>query len=183
MILCLQRTYIPFYIRQNSHTHTIPPFSLSLSLIGYSRILSNSYGTLANDFNFLDVEKSRTRKRRKKAKYRHASSPLLKVKWWRVALDETQMVNKTTAKCARTANELEAVNRWCISGTPIMRDFDDLFGLVYFLRLYPYYDEKWWKELVTKPIRSDLEGRGHTVLLRLLGDIFWRTFGHGAKRE
>jgi len=96
------------------------------------------------------------------------------------------MVNEPMNNCAKTANEIEAVNRWCISGTPMLTDFNDLFGLVYFLRLYPYYTFSWWKYLVTHPIESQgLEddssrfsnygGFDQNVLLRLLGDIFWRT--------
>ena len=106
-------------------------------------------------------------------------SPLLKVKWWRIARDETQMVNTPTTTCAKTANEIEAVNRWCISGTPILTDFNDLFGLVYFLRIYPYYSKSWWHHLTIRPIESSGQssygGFDQNVLLRLLGDIFWRT--------
>ena len=138
-----------------------------------------TYKTLTKDFAYLNLKVLKTRSRRKKNKYRHTPSPILKVKWWRIALDETQMVNTPTTTCAKTANEIEAVNRWCISGTPILTDFNDLFGLVYFLRIYPYYSKSWWHHLTIRPIESSGQssygGFDQNVLLRLLGDIFWRT--------
>ena len=91
-----------------------------------------TYKTLTKDFAYLNLKVLKTRSRRKKNKYRHTPSPILKVKWWRIALDETQMVNTPTTTCAKTANEIEAVNRWCISGTPILTDFNDLDSSIFF---------------------------------------------------
>lgn len=53
-------------------------------------------------------------------------SPLPCIEWWRVCLDEAQMVEGTNSKTAEMALRLTAVNRWCITGTPIQKMVNDL---------------------------------------------------------
>jgi E3 ubiquitin-protein ligase SHPRH len=45
-------------------------------------------------------------------------SPFVCVEWWRICLDEAQMVHSTNAKCGEMANRLYAINRRCVTGTP-----------------------------------------------------------------
>lgn len=52
---------------------------------------------------------------RKPRRYMNVPSPLQCVKWWRVCLDEAQMVHSTQTKCAAMASRLDAVNRWFVS--------------------------------------------------------------------
>ena len=39
-----------------------------------------------------------------------------------VCLDEAQMVENTTVKAAKMMQRVTAVNRWCVTGTPVHRD-------------------------------------------------------------
>ena len=39
-------------------------------------------------------------------------TPLTRLRWWRVCLDEAQMVESTTAKAAEMALKLQTVHRW-----------------------------------------------------------------------
>ena len=39
-------------------------------------------------------------------------TPLTRLRWWRVCLDEAQMVESSTAKAAEMALKLHTVHRW-----------------------------------------------------------------------
>jgi E3 ubiquitin-protein ligase SHPRH len=49
------------------------------------------------------------------------------------------------------ANRLKAINRWCITGTPIGKSLGDLHGLFSFIREDPYCDKRWFDELLFRP--------------------------------
>ena len=83
----------------------------------------------------------------------HASSrmlsPLLSLQWWRVVIDEAQMVESGTAKAAAMALRLHARHRWAVSGTPMGRGrLADLQGLMAFLQLRPWSEASWWNHAV-----------------------------------
>ncbi len=60
------------------------------------------------------------------------------------------MVGNSTAAAAEMAEKLEAHHRWCVTGTPLNRGAQDLYGLLYFLRLRPFSSHYWWLQLVEK---------------------------------
>lgn len=43
-------------------------------------------------------------------------SPITCIQWWRICLDEAQMIESTRAKTAEMALRLSAVNKWCVTG-------------------------------------------------------------------
>lgn len=81
-------------------------------------------------------------------------TPLTRLCWWRVCLDEAQMVETSTAKAAEMAGKLPARHRWCITGTPLSRGLEDLFGLLYFLRAAPLHDKFWWARVCQRPYEA-----------------------------
>ncbi len=104
-------------------------------------VVLTTFGVLGKDLAHTDTaflpkagEAGRSLRQRKK--YRVTPSPLAAVRWWRVCLDEAQMVESSTAAAAKMALRLHTVHRWCVSGTPIWKgQLDDLYGLLVFLQV------------------------------------------------
>lgn len=65
-------------------------------------------------------------------------SPLMLIQFWRVILDEVQMVSLTVSKAFQSAALIPRYHAWGVSGTPIRKDLNDLFSYLKFLRLYPF---------------------------------------------
>lgn len=92
---------------------------------------------------------------RNSKRYPIAPCPLACLEWWRVCLDEAQLVESVSTTAARMVRQLPCVNRWCVSGTPVGRGrLDDLYGLALFLDQPPLHDYEAWKLLVRKPAAS-----------------------------
>ncbi|ODQ52033.1 hypothetical protein SAICODRAFT_48619, partial [Saitoella complicata NRRL Y-17804] len=69
---------------------------------------------------------------------RASKSPLLWVHWWRVVIDEAQMVAQSNSAAAIMANELWRRNGWTVTGTPFSTGVSDLEGLLTFLDHDPF---------------------------------------------
>jgi len=107
-------------------------------------------------------------------KYDVPDSPLLSLSWWRVVLDEAQMVEGTTSQAAAMALRLVTENRWCVTGTPIGgHGLEDLYGLLLFLGHDPYKDRFWFVNCLKKPFERAMPA-GQQRLVNLLRDIMWR---------
>ena len=55
--------------------------------------------------------------------------------WWRVVLDEAHMIKTRNSQTAQAAFALSAVNRWCLSGTPLQNRVGEFYSLIRFLRI------------------------------------------------
>ena len=73
---------------------------------------------------------ARFRSLRQMCNWQVVPTPLTRLRWWRVCLDEAQMVESSTAKAAEMALKLDAQHRWAVTGTPLSRGLEDLFGLL-----------------------------------------------------
>lgn len=81
--------------------------------------------------------------------YCRAMSPLVKISWWRLCLDEAQMIENGYSQAAAVARAIPRVNAWGMTGTPVKDDVKDLFGLLQFLRYEPYcYAPPVWQALI-----------------------------------
>ncbi|XP_075059698.1 E3 ubiquitin-protein ligase SHPRH [Mixophyes fleayi] len=137
-------------------------------------VVITTYDVLRTELNYVDIPHSNSkdgRKFRNQKRYMAIPSPLVAVEWWRICLDEAQMVECTTAKAAEMALRLSGVNRLCVSGTPVQRGLEDLFGLVLFLGVDPYWVKHWWDQLLYRPYCR----RDPLPLYRLIAKIMWRS--------
>ena len=46
-------------------------------------------------------------------------TPFTCVNWWRMVMDEAQMLESTTSKTAEMALRLSSIHRWCVTGKKI----------------------------------------------------------------
>lgn len=99
---------------------------------------------------------------------------LTRVHWWRVCLDEAQMVECNTALVTEMAMRLHAHHRWCITGTPVQRQLDDLFGLVRFVRASPFDVYRWWVEVIRDPYERK-DKVAIEFIHKMFKQIMWRS--------
>ncbi|VDD93016.1 unnamed protein product [Enterobius vermicularis] len=177
-----------------------------------------SFETLRSEIHFTDVARKNRGNitkflslagtlRKKTALY--APSPLISVEWWRVinnftrsvCLDEAQVVEGVTCCAYQMCQKLAAVNRWCVTGTPIKNsvmssgikvadqwfisrngccifvsftqvyNFEDLFGFLNFIRVEPFCYRSWFDHVLW-----DSYIRGDpSMLIKLFSQILWRS--------
>lgn len=110
-------------------------------------IVLTTYQVLCKELDY-SLEENTQRKLRHAKRYHAPVTPLTCISWWRLCLDEAQMVEGSTSKTAMMVRCLNAKYRWAITGTPIQKSLQDLFGLVQFLRIQPYDNLSNWNSLV-----------------------------------
>nr|GMC90276.1 putative SWI/SNF-related matrix-associated actin-dependent regulator of chromatin subfamily A member 3-like 1 [Ipomoea batatas] len=79
-------------------------------------------------------------------------SPIKKIEWWRVILDEAHIIKNVNAQQTRAVNNLNAKRRWVVTGTPIQNNSMDLFSLMAFLRVEPLSIKGYWQSLIQRPL-------------------------------
>ena len=72
-------------------------------------------------------------------------SPLTRIKWKRIILDEAHRIKNHTTKANKAMCALKAKYRMAITGTPIHNSLNDLYSLVKFLHFSPLDDIGLWK--------------------------------------
>lgn len=85
-------------------------------------------------------------------------------RWYRIILDEAHTIKNRSAKMTKACYALNSEFRWCLTGTPMQNNLDELQSLVHFLRIQPYDSFQRWRDEIEKPLRS---GRGHVAIDRL----------------
>ncbi|OJJ43974.1 hypothetical protein ASPZODRAFT_135394 [Penicilliopsis zonata CBS 506.65] len=122
---------------------------------GASRAKSNDdldeYDVVITTYGTLTSEHGASGKGNKK-------SALFPVHWYRIILDEAHTIKNRNAKATQAACALDAEYRWCLSGTPMQNNLDELQSLIKFLRIKPYNDLAAWREQITKPLANGLGG-------------------------
>ena len=68
------------------------------------------------------------------------NSTFLKRQWNRVVLDESQVIKNHETKVAKACFALKSTYRWCLSGTPVQNNIQELFASLHFLQVPEYSD-------------------------------------------
>lgn len=86
------------------------------------------------------------------------------IHWYRVILDEAHTIKNRNAKATKACYSIRAEYRWCLTGTPMQNNLDELQSLIKFLRIKPYDDLSIWKDQITRPLS---QGKGGVAIKRL----------------
>lgn len=94
------------------------------------------------------------------------NSPLKKVEWWRIILDEAHVIKNTSALQSQAVMNMIARRRWAVTGTPIQNGSYDLFSLMAFLRFEPFSIKSYWQSLVQRPLaQNNMKGLSRLQVL------------------
>lgn len=64
-----------------------------------------------------------------------------------------------------------ANHRWAVTGTPIEKSIDNLYGLLFFMGYEPFTDVNVWKNLAVAFNQGDIE----PLINQCLKNVMWRT--------
>ena len=141
-------------------------------------VVLTTFGTLANE-----IKRKEGMDMRKRANPNWQPTgasdrlPLLgdECKWYRVIIDEAQCIKNRNTKAALGAARLQAVSRFCMSGTPMMNNVGELYSLIRFLRIKPYDSAEKFNHDFANPIKKgDPTGKAMQKLQALLKAILLR---------
>lgn len=88
---------------------------------------------------------------------------LFKITWKRLILDEAQVTRQSSAQVAKDTFNLRSESRFLMTGTPIVKDVEDLRGELAFLRVWPFtlFEDGFWESQIYSPFSMNRS----TVLL------------------
>ncbi|EMS53135.1 Putative SWI/SNF-related matrix-associated actin-dependent regulator of chromatin subfamily A member 3-like 2 [Triticum urartu] len=137
------------------------------SFIGQNDIVLTTYGVMASEFS---TESSTE------------NGGLYSVHWFRIVLDEAHMIKSSKSLISQAAAALTADRRWCLTGTPIQNNLEDLYSLFRFLKVEPWRNWALWNKLVQKPFEEGDE-RGLKLVQTILKPVMLRRTKHSTDKE
>ncbi|PRW05825.1 E3 ubiquitin- ligase SHPRH [Chlorella sorokiniana] len=148
----------------------------ALRRLQHADVVLTSFDVLRAEVNF--VPNARSFRRPKKYAVPHC--PLLQVRWWRLVIDEAQMVGPLSA-AGTMCERMHAVHRWCVTGTPMgahRNELADLHALLHTLQHQPFGEAAAWRRMIADRIAGSEEGPSATAAWDLLGRVLrplmWR---------
>ncbi|KAI4322362.1 hypothetical protein L6164_022065 [Bauhinia variegata] len=135
--------------------------------LAQSDVVITTYGVLASEFSSESTEDN---------------GGLFSILWFRVILDEAHTIKSSKSQISMAATALVADHRWCLTGTPIQNNLEDVYSLLRFLRIEPWGHWAWWNRLIQKPFEEGDE-RGLKLVQSILKPIMLRRTKHSTDRE
>lgn len=112
-------------------------------------VVLTTYNVIAREIHYAGATPERSLRHEKRFEPR--KTPLVRISWWRVCLDEAQMIESGVSNAAKVARLIPRQNAWAVTGTPLRKNIDDLFGLLLFLQYRPFCDSvPLWKRLFSR---------------------------------
>ncbi|PYI09031.1 hypothetical protein BO78DRAFT_427626 [Aspergillus sclerotiicarbonarius CBS 121057] len=142
--------------------HQKLPDAELVELISDHDVVLTTYNVLAREVHYSGDAPKRNLRHEKRFEPRR--TPLVQISWWRVCLDEAQMIESGVSNAARVARLIPRQMAWAVTGTPLRKDIADLLGLLLFLHYEPYCGFIWNRLcLLFRPV---LAGIVHEIALR-----------------
>ncbi|KAI6693437.1 hypothetical protein NL676_021147 [Syzygium grande] len=118
------------------------------------------------------------------AAYKHDQDDSIfhRVEWYRVVLDEAHTIKSWMTQGAQAAFALLSHFRWCLTGTPIQNNLQDLYSLIHFLRVEPWCNWAWWKKRIQSPYEGG-DGRGIKLVRIILNSLMLRRTKESKDKE
>ncbi|KAJ1270251.1 hypothetical protein BS78_06G039700 [Paspalum vaginatum] len=101
------------------------------------------------------------------------SSIFHRIDWFRIVLDEAHTIKSPKTKGAQAAFRLNSECRWCLTGTPLQNNLEDLYSLLCFLHVEPWCNATWWHKLIQKPYENG-DDRGLKLVRAILRPLMLR---------
>ncbi|KZF22107.1 hypothetical protein L228DRAFT_239121 [Xylona heveae TC161] len=132
-------------------------------------VVLTTYGTLASEYN---QKESAKRARRANPALRGVRTEKLlllgdECRFHRVILDEAQCIKNKDTKAARAACCLQASTRFCMTGTPMMNNVEELYSLICFLRIKPYNELERFNKDFKRPLKGTSEAGKEQAMRKL----------------
>ncbi len=130
-------------------------------------VVLTTFGTLANEIKRKEgIDMAKRANSNWVARTKADQLPLLgdECKWYRVIIDEAQCIKNKNTKASLGACALQAVTRFCMSGTPMMNNVGELYSLIRFLRIKPYNVLERFNKDFTNPLKRESDtGKGKAM--------------------
>ncbi|KAJ5622867.1 hypothetical protein N7490_011472 [Penicillium lividum] len=100
---------------------------------------------------------------------------LSKIEWFRIVLDEAHYVRNRSTKQFQAVMSLSAQYYWCLTGTPIQNNIEDLGALVAFARVPILKRPSAFRKLISSPISLNVKNRFNNLQILLRSICIRRT--------
>jgi SNF2 family DNA or RNA helicase len=122
-------------------------------------VILTTYGTLASELKKRIIWEDRLRRDPEARPSKKEECAILgdKSKFHRVILDEAQNIKNRATKAALAGCRINSTFRWCLTGTPMQNNVEEMYSLVKFCRIRPYCDWNKFSSDFSRPLKSRYE--------------------------